>query len=71
MVTSLILKNIKRWKSIEENKDALLSSLLFVEYKMKKRNFFRLLILKNISIESQTNWKLSESETIMFICFSL
>lgn len=71
MVTSLILKNIKRWKSIEEKKDALLSSLLFVEYQMEKRNFFRLLILKNISIESQTNWKLSESETIMFICFSL
>lgn len=71
MITWLILKNIKRWKSIEEKKDALLSSLFFVENQMERKNFFRLLILKNISIEGQTNWKLSKFETIIFICFSL
>lgn len=71
MITWLILKNIMRWKSIEEKKDALISLLFFVEDQTEKKNFFRLLILKDISIEGQTNWKLSKSETIIFICFSL
>lgn len=71
MITWLILKNIMRWKSIEEKKDALISLLFFVEDQTEKKNFFRLLILKDISIEGQTNWELSKSETIIFICFSL
>lgn len=47
MITWLILKNIMRWKSIEEKKDALISLLFFVEDQTEKKNFFRLLILKD------------------------